>query len=109
MDFSLSSLFPLSMYRLGPRLLPESPPITGSHLLSTIFAFPPPHRHIPDSAPPRPNNSERVSQRRVFGDSEPQMQALICSLDEKSCLALHAAAEMVQVQVQVVGTKDQID
>ena len=75
-------------------------------MLSTIFAFPSPHHHIPDPAPPRPNGGERVLRRRVF--DEPQMQALICSFDEKSCLALHAAAEMVQVQVQVVG-KDQID
>ena len=62
-------------------------------MLSTIFAFPLPHFRIPDPASPQPSGCELVLRHCVFFD-EPQMQALIRSLDEKSHLALHAAADM---------------
>jgi len=68
-------------------------------MIATILAFPLPMINLP--ADPRPDDPERIRDRRVFTD-EPQMQALITSLDDTSRMALADAAERVRMRLPLL-------
>jgi hypothetical protein len=90
-----SLFFTLACIDSALAYFPEAPPAPDpiwDAMLATILAFPPPPYSNSDLALPRPNDHELVMGRRVFFD-EPQMQTLIRSLDEKSRIAMQAAAD----------------
>ena len=60
-------------------------------MFTTILSLPPPCPH-PQPAQPRPDDKDRVTDRRVLYD-EPLMRSLISSFDDESRQLLKGAAE----------------